>query len=116
MEVCSFTFVLLDAGRARSAVAASLCNCCPNPPVWLTHLSRAFSDDATYTAFPLQNETEGTILGLLNVARPLLTYGLSKLRESVPTLHRKHSEAPLNMEVFRAGLVRLALYVVDGLK
>ena len=77
--------------------AAAVKDRCLDPPAWLNHLSEAFSDCVLHTA-TLPDETDEPIFSLLNVARPLMTYGLSKLEEKVGAVLRKYPQPPLRLE------------------
>jgi type 2 lantibiotic biosynthesis protein LanM len=85
--------------------AASVQARCLDPPAWLNHLSEAFSDCLLHTALPLPDETDEPIFSLLKVARPLMTHGLSKLKESVAAVLREYSQPPLSMEAVQQVLL-----------
>jgi type 2 lantibiotic biosynthesis protein LanM len=69
-----------------------------NTPVWLQHLSEAFSDYRLHRERPFQEEAGEPVFALLNVARPLMTYGLSKLKRRAAGILGKHSQPPLAPE------------------
>ena len=88
-------------GEPAAAVRAR----CLDPPAWLNQFSEAFSDCLPHTAHPFPDETDEPIFSLLNVARPLMTHGLSKLKKSVGAVLREYSQTPLSMEAVQEVLL-----------
>ena len=69
------------------------------PPLWLEQFSQAYSSQLPHP-LPGVGELRGdSISGLLNIAKELVSYGLSKLRIRTLAILEKHSHPPLKIEM-----------------
>jgi type 2 lantibiotic biosynthesis protein LanM len=67
-------------------------------PVWFEQLSMAYSDGFLHADLPIEDKTD-PMSGLLNIAKPLMALGLSKLRQEIGTILQKHRRPPLEAEI-----------------
>ena len=86
-------------------------------PLWLKQFSEAYSSQLPHS-LPDLGELQGDpIFGLLNIAKPLVRWGLSKLRSRTLAILEKHSHAPLKIErveeIFRGALAGQLLPIVS---
>lgn len=86
-------------------------------PSWLEQLSQAYS---SWVSNPLPDSPElqdDPIFGLLNIAKPLVSRGLSKLRSSTLAILEKHSHLPVKLEmleeVFLGAFAKQLLAIVS---
>ena len=68
-------------------------------PSWLQHLIEAFSDHGSQTTSPFPDGASEPIPGLMNLARPLVTHGMSKLKDEITALLLRFPNPPLNIQV-----------------
>ena len=85
-------------------------------PVWFLQLSTAYSDRFLHADLPIEDKAD-PMFGLLNVAKPMMALGFSKLRQEIGTILQKHRRPPLKAEivekVFLSALSRQLLAILS---
>ncbi len=74
-------------------------------PEWLVRLSEIFSDNLMRQVLACDNPSDEPIFDLINVAKPLISYGLQRLQERGPAVLKKKAKSPLSMETLQRSFI-----------